>query len=42
MFELILDLAMLGAVYGGIRHYTHHNCIALVAVIALVYLKDRR
>lgn len=35
----ILDLVLLGVVYGCIKHYSGHNCLALASVAGMIYLK---
>lgn len=36
----IANLIFLAIVYAGVRHYTGHNCIALSAVAALMFINN--
>lgn len=35
----IVAWIQLAIVYAGVQHFTHHNCIAISAIFALLYLK---
>lgn len=37
-----LRFLFLIGVYAGVQHFSHHNCIAISAVCALLYLRGYR
>lgn len=38
---MIINIILLAGVYGGVQHYTHHHCIAISAICALLFLSKR-
>jgi len=41
MISKLINLILLASVYAGVQHFSHHNCIAIATVCALVYLKRK-
>lgn len=35
---MIVNILLLAGVYAGVQHYTHHNCIAISAICALMFI----
>jgi hypothetical protein len=38
-WKMIIDLFLLAGTYAGVQHFSHHNCIAIATVCALIFLK---
>ena len=37
--RILTNVSLLAAVYLGVQHYTHHNCIAISTIAALIFIK---